>query len=229
VLILKLRRSRVRNDGVRSVVPLVRTKTRKYGPVLDEKALSVKTDWLVSGANSSGKTRWITRVHTEAPGIWRKHPAIMLRAHMPLSAWGEDERVKAFVAAKGEHWGKLRTWERTERLISWVEQTRAVVLIDDAHLLTGRKADIMVQVVRGAGRVVATTTTEGRIPITLRMALQSREPEHIHLDSDAPYDMTTVIAWMVAVLATAAGAWPVAAVVGGLHLLGRGARSAKQS
>ena len=57
MLILKLRRSRVRSDGVRSVVPLVRTKTRKYGPVLDEKALSVKTDWLVSGANSSGKTR----------------------------------------------------------------------------------------------------------------------------------------------------------------------------
>lgn len=148
---------------------------------------------------------------------------------MPLSAWAEDERIKTFVEEKGERWNKLRTWERTERLIEWVEKNRAAVLIDDAHLLTGRKADIMVQVVRGAGRVVTTTTTEGRIPITLRMALQAREPEHIHLDSDAPYDMTTVIAWMVAVLATAAGAWPVAAVVGGLHLLGRGARSAKQS
>lgn len=229
MLTLKLRRGRVRNDGVHSVVPLVRTKTRKYGPVLDEKALSVKTDWLVSGANSSGKTRWITRVHTQAPGIWRKHPAIMLRARMPLSAWAEDERVKSYVEGKGERWEKLRTWERTERLILWIEQTRTVVLIDDAQVLTGRKADIMEQAVRGAGRVDTTTRTEGRIPITLRMALQSREPEHIHLDSDAPYDMTTVIAWMVAVLATAAGAWPVAAVVGGLHLLGRGARSAKQS
>lgn len=229
MLILKLRRGRVRNDGVRSVVPLVRTKSRKFGPVLDEKALSVKTDWLVSGANSSGKTRWITRLHAVAPGIWRKHPVIMLRAHVPLSAWAEDDRIRAFVEQNGERWAKLRTWERTERLITWVEKHRAAVLVDDAHLLTGRKADIMVQVVRSAGRVVTTTTTEGRIPITLRMALQAREPEHIHLDSDAPYDMTTVIAWMVAVLATAAGAWPVAAVVGGLHLLGRGARSAKQS
>ncbi|WP_281505701.1 hypothetical protein [Aromatoleum buckelii] len=44
MLILKLRRGRVRKDGARSVVPLVRTKTRKYGRVLDEKALSVKTD-----------------------------------------------------------------------------------------------------------------------------------------------------------------------------------------
>ena len=229
MLVLKLRRGRVRNDGVRSVVPLVRTKSRKYGPVLDERALSIKTDWLVSGANSSGKTRWITRVHTQAAGIWRKHPAIMLRAHMPLSAWAEDERIKAHVEQNGERWNKLRTWERTERLISWVEANRAAVLIDDAHLLTGRKADIMVQVVRGAGRVVTTTTSEGRIPITLRMALQARSPEYVHLDSDAPYDMTAVIAWMIAVIATAAGAWPVAAVVGGLHLLGRGARSAKQS
>lgn len=229
MLILKLRHGRVRKDGVQSVIPLLRTKSRKYGPVLDEKALSVKTDWLVSGANSSGKTRWITRLHTEAPGIWRKHPVILLRAHMPLSAWAEDDRIKAFVAQNGEHWTKLRTWERTARLITWVEQNRAAVLIDDAHLLTGRKADIMVQVVRGAGRVVATTTTEGRIPITLRMALQARNPEYVHLDSDAPYDMTAAIAWMIAVVATAAGAWPVAAVVGGLHLLGRGARSAKQS
>ena len=156
-------------------------------------------------------------------------PALCLSGRVTLRAWAEDERIKAYVEEKGERWNKLRTWERTDRLIAWVEKNRAAVLIDDAHLLTGRKADIMVQVVRGAGRVVTTTTTEGRIPITLRIALQSREPEHIHLDSDAPYDMTTVIAWMVAVLATAAGAWPVAAVVGGLHLLGRGARSAKQS
>ena len=54
MLILKLKRARVRKDGVRSTVPLLRTRTRKYGPVLDEKALSVKRDWLVTGANASG-------------------------------------------------------------------------------------------------------------------------------------------------------------------------------
>lgn len=229
MLILKLRRGRTRRDGVQSVVPLVRRKTRKFGPVLDEQALSVKRDWLVSGAHSSGKTRWITRIHTEAAGIWRKHPAIMLRAHTPLSAWAEDGRVQGFAAHHGKQWQKLRTWERTEQLVAWVAHTRAVVLIDDAHLLNGRKADLMVQIVRSAGMVVTTTAAEGKIPITLRMALQSREPKYVHLDSDAPYDMTTVLAWMAAVIAAAAGVWPVAAVIGGLHLLGRGARAAKQS
>lgn len=229
MLILKLRRGRVRKDGVRSVVPLVRTKNRKYGAVLDEKALSVKSDWLVSGANSAGKTRWLIRLHAESAGIWRTAPVILLRAHAPLGAWPEDERVKAFAVEREEDWRRLRIWERTDKLIAWVEHTKAAVLIDDAHLLHGRKADIMVQIVRRAGRVVATTTTEGRIAITLRMALQSREPERVHLDSDAPYDMTAVIAWILAVAATAAGAWPVAAVVGGLHLLGRGARASKQT
>lgn len=229
MLILKLRRGRVRKDGARSVVPLVRTKSRKYGPVLDEKALSVKTDWLVTGANASGKSRWLGRLYGNAVGVWRDRPAIYLRAVTPLGAWGDDERVQKWCAGRGEDWRKLRAWERTDRLLAWIEDTRAVVLLDDAHLVSGRKLDVCVRAVRAAGRVVTSASAEGRIPITLRLAIQQREPERVFLDSEAPYDVTAVLAWMIAVIATAAGAWPVAAVVGGLHLLGRGARSARQS
>lgn len=229
MLILKLKRGRVRNDGVQSKVPLIRTRTRKYGPVLDEKALSVKRDWLVTGANASGKSRWLGRIYADAPGIWKDRPAIYLRAVSPLSAWGEDERIQTWCEKKGESWPKLRVWERNERLISWIEAQRAIVLLDDAHLMSGRKGDVALRCVRVANVVVTSASNEGRIPITLRIALQSREPERVHLDSDAPYDVTSVLAWMIAVIAAAAGAWPVAAAVGGLHLLGRGARSAKQS
>lgn len=229
MLILKLKRGRVRKNGVRAIVPLVRTRSRKYGPVLDEKALSVKRDWLVTGANASGKSRWLGRVYGEAAGIWKDRPAIYLRAVSPLAAWGEDERIKSWCAANGEAWSKLRIWERNERLIGWIEAHRAIVLLDDAHLMSGRKGDIALRCIRVASQVITSASAEGRIPITLRLALQSREPDRVHLDSDAPYDVTSVLAWMIAVLAAAAGAWPVAAAVGGLHLLGRGARSAKQS
>ena len=230
MLYLKLRKGRTRKcDHRRSVVPIVRRKTRKYGQVLDERALPVKKDWLVTGANAAGKSRWLGRLYGEAPGIWKNRPTIYLRAVTPLSAWGEDERIKAWCEKAGQAWSKLRVWERVEKLVAWIEAHRAVVLLDDAHLMAGRKADVALRCVRAAGLVVTSASAEGRIPITLRMAIQQRDPDRVYLDSEAPYDITAVLAWMIAVIATAAGAWPVAAVVGGLHLLGRGARSARQS
>jgi hypothetical protein len=230
MLILKLRRGRVRvRDGVQAVVPLVRRRARKYGQVLDEKALSVKKDWMITGAHASGKSRWLGRLYADAGGIWKNRPAVYLRACNPLAAWSEDPRVIAWCAERGQDWRRLRAWERADALVSWIESTRAVLLLDDAHLMTGRKADVALRCVRGAGRVIVSASAEGRIPITLRLALQQREPERVHLDSDAPYDLTAVIAFIFAVAATAAGAWPVAAAVGGLHLLGRGQRAARQS
>lgn len=230
MLILKLRRGRVRvRDGVRSVVPLVRRRARKYGQVLDEKALSVKRDWMITGAHASGKSRWLGRLAGEAGAIWKNRPCVYLRAAMPLGSWGEVDAVQSWCAAQGQDWRKMRAWERHDALVAWIESTRAVLLLDDAHLLSGRKADVALRCVRGAGIVISSASAEGRVPITLRLALQQREPERIHLDSDAPYDLTAVLAFIFAVAATAAGAWPVAAAVGGLHLLGRGQRAARQS
>lgn len=230
MLYLKLKKGRTRKcDNRQSVVPIVRTKSRKFGDVLDERALSVKRDWLVSGANAAGKSRWLGRLYGEAARIWKQRPAIYLRAVEPLAAWSEDERVKIWCEQHGQPWSKLRVWERVGQLVAWIEDTRAVVLLDDAHLLTGRKADVALRCVRAAGLVVTSTSAEGRIPITLRLALQGREPERIYLDTDAAYDITPVLAWLLVVMAAAAGAWPLAAAIGGLTMLGRGARAAKQS
>ncbi|WP_343316733.1 hypothetical protein [Aromatoleum buckelii] len=41
--------------------------------------------------------------------------------------------MQKWCAGRGEDWRKLRAWERTDRLLAWIEDTRAVVLLDDAH------------------------------------------------------------------------------------------------
>jgi hypothetical protein len=227
--ILRLRKHRERKDGTRTVIPILRERGRKYGPISKETVISVRRDVLVTGPHSSGKTRWLERMHEQAPGIWAKRPAVYLRSSMPLSAWGDGPEIQEWVQKRGEDWRKLKAWERTDRLIMWITENKAVLLLDDAHLLTGRKADVALRCVRSAGLVVTSAAAEGRIPITLRLAIQGRNPEKIALRSEAPYDLTAVLAVIVSVMAVAAGAWPLAAAVGGLHLLGRGARSAKQS
>lgn len=226
---LNLRKARQRADGVQSIVPILRRKSRKYGPVLEEKALSVKTDWLITGANASGKSRMLSRLADDAGGIWKGRPVLHLRATLPLGSWGDVPAVHQWCAVRGFDWKKAKAWERHEQAINWIADTRAVLLLDDCHKMAGRKGDIALRAVRAAGRVVASASAEAAIPITLRLELQRRGPLLVPLDSDAPYDFTAVLAYLVSIIALAAGAWPLAAAVGGLHLLGRGARASKQS
>lgn len=54
----------------------MRTKTRKYGQVLDE--------------------HWLQRLHSHAPAIWRDKPVLLLRAVNPIGAWTADPRIKTY-------------------------------------------------------------------------------------------------------------------------------------
>lgn len=214
----------------KTCVPIVRTKTRKYGSVLEEHWLSVRRDVIIIGANASGKTRWLMRLYENAEQIWHKQPAIFLRAVNPVGSWMSDQRVIAYMeSTSNASWSKIKCWDRTEWLIKWVETNRAVVLIDDAHLLAGRKLDIAKRLALVAGRVVTGASQESRIPINLRMTLLARDPHIESLKSEAAYDMTNVFMWLVILCCLTAGAWQLAAVLGGMKMLGRGSRAAKQT
>jgi Flp pilus assembly CpaF family ATPase len=56
---LLLRPANARKDGPRRV-PIVRTRARKFGAILEERCISIRRDILISGPNASGKTRWLT-------------------------------------------------------------------------------------------------------------------------------------------------------------------------
>lgn len=216
--------------GAQVRVPIVRVKTRKYGRVLDEHWLSVRRDLMLIGANAAGKTRWLMRLYASADQIWRRQPAILLRAVNPLGAWAADARVIAFMEERsGGKWARAKCWERSEWLIRWVAASHAVVLLDDAHLLAGRKLDIAKRLAEVAGLMVTGASQESRIPINLRMTLLARDPHIESLKSEAAYDMTAVFMWLVILCCLSAGAWQLAAVLGGMKMLGRGSRAARQS
>lgn len=227
---LRLKKHRVRSDGVRSVLPVVIEKTRRFGRPVHEQKLSVRRDVLLTGAHQAGKSRWLSRMHEDAPGIWKKRPALLVRCVNPLAHWIEQEPVKAYAEARfSKPWSKLRSWERVDALVEWVREHRPVLLIDDAHLLTGRKLDVALRLLSAAPLVVVTASEEARLAVSFRMALSRRNPQRIHLKSEAAYDITPFVVWMVVLAALAAGAWEISAAAAGLNLLGRGRRAAKQS
>jgi len=228
----------------RYTTPVVKTMTRRYGPVTDVEALSRKRPVLVTGAHDSGKSRWLERLHTEAPGIWGKKtdaPALWLGALRPLAAWSEQDHVIVWWDARAKRsaeggqagpearpWAKLRAWERAELLPDYLRDTGAVLFLDDAHKLAGRKLQIARECTLAARIWCVAASEEQRIPPNLRSVLMRRDPQIFRLDSEVAYDATNIFVWCLALALLAAGAWEAGAAVAGLKALASGRRASRQ-
>lgn len=230
MLILKPRSKDGRKVAGR--LPLYRVRHRKYGPIVHEQVLKRTVDIAIYGPHGAGKSRWLAKLSGGAAEVWPGRPAAMLRAVEPLANWTEQPTVEAWHDARQDKrapWVKLRQSERVELLVAWCEDQRAVLLIDDMHRLSGRKADLIGRLVERAHVVAYTASDEARIPMSLRLILGRRTPQVVRLSSTAAYDYTGALTWLLCIVAAAMGAWPVAAAIGGLKLAARGNRAAKQS
>lgn len=216
-------------SGTKRRVPIVRERAHKYGPIRNERVLSIKKDVLITGPNACGKTRWLAKLQEHSPEIWIARECITLRGLEPLQSWYEDPRVVAMVQKSGRDWAKLKSHERIDALKEWVKTTRAVVLLDDAHKLAGRKLDIALHLCREAGRLIVGAFSENNIPMSLRMLIDKRDPQRIGLASEAAYDVTNLAMWLTILVAMGAGWWQLAAVLGGMKVLATGRSAAKQS
>jgi hypothetical protein len=230
-MLLLRKRSKEKGRATLGRLPVYRVRGRKYGPVIEERVLKKTADIAIFGPHSAGKSRWLAKLHGGAAEVWIGRPAAMVRAVDPLGQWTEQPAVEAWHDGKGptRPWAKLKAHERVEALLGWTEDMRAVILVDDMHRMTGRKADVVLKLVAVAHVVVYTASEEARIPMSLRLTLAKRQPQVLALSSDAAYDYTGALTWALCILAAAMGAWPIAAAVGGLKVLARGKRAAKQS
>ena len=243
---LKIRKgSARRKDGTQAAVPLIVVKDRKFGNELNQKAISKKRCHLITGAHDSGKTRWLRRLYGEHKAIWgakHKEPAIYLCSTRPISAWAQNKHVAIWWDKKSQNnyrleragefdgiaWEKLRYWQRCEVISDYLLNTKAVLFIDDAHKLSGRKLQIARECVLSSSLFIISTSQLNRISPNLRTVIMRREPEHIKLDTDAAYDTTNILMWAIILVTFGAGAHELALVLGGLKMLGTGSRSAKQ-
>lgn len=241
---LKIRNStrQKRADGTPYAVPLFVKKDRKYGKTISEQAISTRRDVLITGAHDSGKTRWLTRLYEQSGAIWSKPkaPALWLGALRPLTAWSDqaplvewwEERRKVATAAGNpdEHqpWAKVPTYKRQEVIAEYLRDTGAVVFIDDAHKLSGRKLQLARLFVLNAKVAVISAAEEQRIAPNLRAVVLRRDPQIFRLDSEVAYDATKPLVWLVALVALGAGWWEISLVLGGMQALASGRRSSKQ-
>lgn len=239
-----------RKNGTRNIVPIFREKSRKFGKVIEEQAISRKRPVLITGAHHSGKTRTLDRLYKYALDIWGGHPKVRGKLRLsqvePLSQWYEAEEVREWwekspqspLSRGGKEdcknssdfvpWNRLKAWEKVELLPKYCVATNAAVFLDDAHKLTGRKLDMAKKCIQSARIMVVTTSEEGRLPPNLRQVILPQDPQMIRLDSDVAYDGTSVFLWILILIALGAGAYEIAFIIAGLKWLGYGRRASRQ-
>jgi len=226
---LMLRPHGKREDGSQRRVPIVRTRDRKFGPILSEQTISIRRDLVISGPHSSGKSRWLAKLYLRSAEIWPKQQTIYIRSMEPLQSWFEDTRIAAYAHEQGKVWTKLRAYERTDMLIAWITEKKIVLLLDDANKLSGRKLDIAIRMASGCAVMVVGAFSTQSVPISLRMLMDKRNPQRVALRGEAAYDMTSIAIWLLLLITLAAGWWQLAAVIGGMKVLAGGRGAAKQT
>ena len=229
---IKNGKKQIRADGTPYAVPLFMTKNRKYGKVTSEQVISIKKPILITGAHDSGKTRWLTRLNENSKAIWGakiKAPALYLDTLSPLSAWIDNPALSDWWDKQDPDtpWQKLKQHDRAEALPTYCQENKAVLFIDDAHKLAGRKLQLARQCVMASNIFVISASEEQRLPPNLRSVVMRRKPQIFRLDSEVAYDATKIIMWIVIASCIAAGFWEGAAVLGGLQALGSGRRSSR--
>ncbi|MFS1444608.1 hypothetical protein BCU50_023200, partial [Vibrio sp. 10N.286.46.E10] len=193
--------------------------------------LSKKKCHLITGAHDSGKSRWLSRIqeaHSELFGAKAATP-VFLGAIEPLASWVDCEHIAKWhdSTEPKTQWRSLNQHQRAERLADYIVDTGAILYVDDAHKLTGRKCQVARRCMLSAKTWFVAASDENRLPPNIRTIIERREPQRTQLESDASYDSTALFMWMLAAILAAGGAWEVAAVLAGLQTLGSGRRSAR--
>lgn len=242
---LKLRRDkRPRKNGTNPVTPVIVDSPRKFAPDSERKQefMSVKRCHLITGAHDSGKTRWLTRLREEWRGIWGakiSHEPIYLGGLSPVSSWtdadhvadwhdeAESKRLIDDDTYRPRYWNKLNQQKKAELLPAYLRDTKAVLFVDDAHRLSGRKLQIARECVIAANTWVMTASQENRLAPNLRPVVERRDPQRTRLNTDASYDATGAAVWIMMLLALGVGWWEITLVMGGLKMLGSGRTSSR--
>lgn len=229
-------RNRKRADGRPWAEARVIRKSRKFGQVIEDKGISTKRPVLITGAHASGKSYWLERLRSNAAKVWASIDAepLYLSTPRPLSAWTDTRHLERWWAGRDSreddrHWSQLKAWERVDLLPLYLQETGAVLFIDDAHGLSGRKLKVVQDCLRAAKIWVMAAADEGRLAPGLRKDVLAAEPQTFRLGSDVAYDATPMLLWCLLAVCMAMGYWELAMAVGGLKVLGSGRRAAKQA
>jgi adenosyl cobinamide kinase/adenosyl cobinamide phosphate guanylyltransferase len=228
------RRTKTKKDGSRHIELYYMEKDGKRGKVITEKSISIKKPVLICGRAASGKTRWIKRLIATAPEIWRKltAPVIFLEANEAVTEWREQDGIIEWWKKNNpeKEWRKIPNPKKNKVLLEYVSQNWTVIFIDNIDRLTGRKLDLVKEMLKESKSKIwiCSAIAENRINPSLRNFILKSNPQTFTLNSPVAYDATNALTILACVIFVIIGWLQAAIVLAGMRMAARGIFSSKQ-
>ena len=233
-LTIKRRKKIIKKDGKRTIEMSFVEKEVKRGKIISQYLIKKRHSILVCGKASSGKTRWLRRVADISPEFWRKStcPPLLLSADDPIAHWREKDEIIEWWNNENpdKEWRKLSSHRKNKLILDYVSKNWVVVLIDNADRLTGRKLDIIKEILTESQSkiFVCSAVAENRINPSLRNLIIKSRPQTFTLNSPVAYDITNPLVGIACIFFVIIGWYPAAIALGGMRMLGKGMFSTKQ-
>ena len=241
---LKIKRIKApRADGSEMKTASIIDTPRRFSKSHERKETCIKRtkSQLITGAHDSGKTRWLERLYDDWEPIWSakiKSQPVYISALDPVSDWVDAAHVAKWFEAQAREaaeqaggeprsWRKLSQKQRISETARYLHETGTLLFLDDAHKLTGRKLQFARQLMMSTRIWLMTASAENRLSPSLRTLVERASPQRTELDSDASYDATRIMLWLMIAGFTVSGVWEAALILGGLQMLGAGRNAAK--
>jgi hypothetical protein len=152
----------------------------------------------IFGVHASGKSRYITRIKEASKELWR-FPSVYIRATDSLSDitsrnLGEAGKVSQPLDEDDAPLDKIDLLKE--------KASKSVLIIDDLDKITGKKLDIVKDLMRVAKRIVYTAQSETSLNKTVISIMYRRKMKKhtINLSSNASYDASN---WFLVALVAA--------------------------
>ena len=198
--------------------PCLVTKTEKYGEIVSIEPISVMSKLvMIVGQHDSGKSRYLQKFFDFAEiyrpqmmkGTTKTTKSMLLQSEMekPIYIKQIDNQSEWFLQVKDwyeelykKEFRKLTTSQKVNTVCEYLEQTRALLLVDDIEMMTGKKVQFVKQMVDSAYRAVVTCRNEVRIHPSLRGTVMAKCEQIVRLESQVSYDATPVILAIIMVI-----------------------------
>jgi len=201
-----------------------RERNKKFDKKVKETYIPKRESLIVYGMNASGKTKEIKKIWNAKKDIWSKDTFIWLNAGDSLSEWlhvNLRELDKANYANEKfeeyqEHGLSIdkeinKQYVRLQILIN--KSKGAIVFIDDIDHLTGKKLEVVKDVMRECKQYMITADSEHTIDKTLLNIIRKKKAKEIDLTTEASYDATNMLIAMFIIVMFATGQYELGTLV----------------
>lgn len=200
---------------------LFRERNKVYSKRYKEQYVPKKNSILITGLESSGKSKMLLKLYEEKENVYPKSKGfILIKATDSLSDWFrniDEEDVNNYLDELEEDEVKIiendlkKQYMKIQILLN--KCRNKILFVDDIDKVTGKKKEVMKDLLRASKIVIATSQDDKKMDKSIVNFFYKTEHTIIPLGTQNSYDATNYIFVTMLLAMVASGAYEVAAVV----------------